>query len=111
MTVVTRLAGLSQEHPMKKPRLMELPAHDEPQATTIHRADLAPSHGFVLEIDGRMKKQFETESDARTEALQLKSRFPMLQVKVYDAVGKTRTLVSLTADDSGEADATTNEVG
>ncbi len=84
---------------MKKPGLMELPAHDEPQPQNIHRADVTPSSGFTLEIDGRMKKQFETESDATTEAVRLKARFPMLQVKIYDAVERTRTLV--TADDPG----------
>ena len=64
----------------------------------------------LTEIDGRMKKQFETERDARTEALQLKSRFPTLQVKIYDAVERTRTLVSLTADDRGDVNATDCEV-
>lgn len=95
---------------MKKPGLMELPAHDEPLPKNLYRADIIPSRGYSLEIDGRMKKQFETESDARTEALQLKSRFPMLQVKIYDAVKRTRTMVSSTADDPAEARATGSEV-
>lgn len=96
---------------MKKPTLMELPAHDEPQPRNIHRADITPSSGFIVEIDGRMKRQFEAESEARTEALRLKSRFPMLQVKVYDAVEKTRMLISPSADGAGEADTTRDEAG
>lgn len=96
---------------MKKRTLMELPAHDEPPPKNIYRADITPSSGFVLEIDGRMKKQFESESDARTEALRLKSRFPMLQVKVYDAVEKTRVLILPSADAADEADATSDEAG
>jgi len=84
---------------MKKPGLMEMPIIDEPQPKNIYRADITPSSGFILEVDGRMKKQFESESEARAEALQLKERFPMLQVKVYDAVEKTRMLISMAADD------------
>ena len=84
---------------MKKPGLMELPVHDDPQPRGAHRADITPSSGFVLEIDGRMKKQFEGESDANAEAIRLKTRFPMLQVKVYNAVEKTRSLISTTSDD------------
>ena len=94
---------------MKKPALMALPADDDAQPKNIHRADITPSSGFILEIDGRMKKQFESESDARAEGLELKTRFPMLQVMVYDAVEKTRVLVSLTADDAGDAGATSTE--
>ncbi len=45
-----------------------------------------------------MKDQFESESDARAIALQLKARFPMLQIKIYDAVEKTRTVVSMAND-------------
>ena len=84
---------------MKKPGLMEMPILDEPQPKNIHRADVTPSSGFVVEIDGQMKRQFESESDARAEARQLKARFPMLQVKIYNAVEKTRTVISTAADD------------
>ena len=88
---------------MKKPGLMEMPVQDEPQPTNIGRADIIPKSGYILEIDGRMKNRFESESDARAKAIQLKARFPMLQVKVYDAVEKTRTLVSTAADDPVDA--------
>lgn len=84
---------------MKKPGLMEMPVHDEPQPTNISRADVTPKSGFILEVDGRMKNQFESQSDARAKAIELKARFPMLQVKIYDAVEKTRTVVSTAADD------------
>ena len=90
---------------MKKPGLMEMPVQDEPQAANIGRADIIPKSGYILEIDGRMKNRFESESDARAEAIQLKARFPMLQVKIYDAVEKTRTLVSAAADEPAGAKA------
>jgi len=84
---------------VKKPELMEMPVLDEPQQKNVDRADIMPSSGFILEVDGRMKKQFDSESGARAEALELKTRFPMLQVNVYDAVGKTRTPVLTATDD------------
>lgn len=88
---------------MKKPGLMEMPLHDEPPPTNIGRADIIPKSGYILEIDGRMKNRFDSESDARAKGIELKARFPMLQVKVYDAVEKTRTLVSTAADDPVDA--------
>ena len=42
-----------------------------------------------------MKTIFPTKAEAEKSALKLKSAYPMLQVKVYDAAEKTRTLVEL----------------
>ena len=84
----------SQPEPrIKKPGLMEMPVIDEPQAKIVERADLVPTEGFVMEVDGRMKQQFDDKSAAEKAARELKRRFPMLQVKVYDAVAKIRMLV------------------
>ena len=84
---------------MKKPGLMDMPVHDEPQPTNIARADVTPESGFILEVDGRMKNRFDSESDARAKAVELKARFPMLRVRIYDAVEKTRMEISAPADD------------
>src|SRR5712692_941391 len=84
----------SQPEPRtKKPGLMEMPVFDEPQARPVERADLVPTEGFVMEVDGRMKQQFDDKAAAEKAAVELKQRFPMLQVKVYDAVAKIRTPV------------------
>jgi len=85
----------SQAEPRtRKPPLMEMPAPDESRPTVaIERADLVPTDGFVIEVDGRMKQQFDDKSAAQNAALKLKQRFPMLQVRIYDAVEKTRTLI------------------
>lgn len=76
---------------MKKP--LSMPEEQQPRNTV--RADIVMSDGFVLEVDGRMKTQFPTKAEAEKGALTLKSTYPMLQIKVYDAVEKTRTLVEL----------------
>jgi hypothetical protein len=72
---------------MKKP--LAIPA--EAQPTT--RADLPPTEGFGLQVDGRMKMVFPTLQAALKRAHDLKAEFPMLQIKVYDAAEKTSTLL------------------
>ena len=45
-----------------------------------------PVSGYALEIDGRLKAEFATRDGAKAGAEELKKRFPMLQVRIYDAV-------------------------
>jgi hypothetical protein len=85
---------LSPEDPAaKKPGLLEMPVLDEPQAVVLERADVVPVDGFVIEVDGRLKQRFDDKSAAQNAALQLKQRFSMLQVRVYDAIEKSRALI------------------
>ena len=72
---------------------MSMPVEEQPR--NITRADLVMSEGFGLEVDGRMKTIFPTQAEAEKSALKLKSAYPLLQVKVYDAAKKTRTPVEL----------------
>jgi hypothetical protein len=48
-----------------------------------------PKTGFSIEIDGRLKTEFTTEERAEQGAVELKRRFPMLRVRIYDAAAKT----------------------
>jgi hypothetical protein len=47
-----------------------------------------PSTGFALIVDGHAKNEFDTKEVAGKWARELKRRFPMLQIKVYDAEAK-----------------------
>ena len=49
-----------------------------------------PASGYALEVDGRLKAEFATRDGAKTGAEELKKRFPMLQIRIYDAHTKTR---------------------
>jgi hypothetical protein len=49
-----------------------------------------PASGYALEVDGRLKAEFATWDGAKTGAEELKKRFPMLQIRIYDAQTKTR---------------------
>ena len=45
--------------------------------------------------NGRFKAEFATKDGARAGAEELKKRFPMLQVRIYDAQTKAREEVEL----------------
>ena len=47
-----------------------------------------PASGFALMVDGQVKAEFTTQDHASKAARELKGRFPMLQVKIYDAGNK-----------------------
>jgi hypothetical protein len=49
-----------------------------------------PASGYALEVDGRFKTGFATRDGARAGAEELKRRFPMLQVRICDALAKAR---------------------
>jgi len=49
-----------------------------------------PASGYALEVDGRFKTEFATRDGARAGAEELKRRFPVLQVRIYDALAKAR---------------------
>jgi hypothetical protein len=41
---------------------------------------------YQLQIDRQTKRSFKTPEAARSAALEIKSRFPVLQVSIYDSV-------------------------
>ncbi|WP_316396957.1 hypothetical protein [Bradyrhizobium sp. 33ap4] len=49
-----------------------------------------PASGYALEVDGRLKAEFATRDGARTGGVELKMRFPRLQIRIYDAETKAR---------------------
>lgn len=75
---------------MKKPIL----SIDEPEPKKAPRADRPPTKGFVVIVDGHFKSEFDTVDAAEASGRKLKSNYPMLQIEIYDAVKKVRTLLS-----------------
>jgi hypothetical protein len=74
---------------MKKPKIEA----DEPQSRKIVRADKAPTEGYSLVVDGHFKSHHDTVEAAEEAGMALKNKYQMLQVQVYDAVTKTRSMV------------------
>jgi hypothetical protein len=75
---------------MKKPVL----SVDEPEPKKASRADRPPTEGFVVTVDGHFKSEFTTIEAAEASGRKLKSTYPMLQIEIYDAAKKVRTLLS-----------------
>jgi hypothetical protein len=75
---------------MKKPTLY---VEEQAQPRNIQRADIAPSDGYALVVDKHVKTQFVEEEAAKRAAVELLVKYPMLQVEIYDASSKSRTLV------------------
>jgi hypothetical protein len=73
------------------------PLSDDVSATRPKNpsANLRPTEGYVLEVDGKFKSDFESSVAAMKAGLELKTKYPQIQVKVYDAKERTRTLVNL----------------
>lgn len=46
--------------------------------------------GYALEVDGRFKAEFATGDGVSAGAEELKRRISMLQVRIYDALTKSR---------------------
>jgi hypothetical protein len=74
---------------MKKPMLQV----KDPQPLNIQRADIAPTNGYALVVDGHFKTQFVEEGTAKKAAAELLAKYPMLQVEIYDASSRSRILV------------------
>ena len=58
-------------------------------------ANVLPIEGYVLEVDGKFKSEYESSEVALKAGLELKKKYPHIQVKVYDAKERTRTPVEL----------------
>ena len=88
--------------PASKGLLKATDQHSEPaerDETEGHRPrnpppSSLPTEGFSVEVDGKMKSEHPTAEAATKIGADLKRRFPVLQVTIYDAVGKTRTLIT-----------------
>jgi hypothetical protein len=80
---------------MKEPTVEE-PESDDTTRPKNPSANTIPSEGYILEIDGKFKSEFETSDAAMKSALDLKKKYPQIQVAVYDAKEHARTLVELT---------------
>ena len=50
---------------------------------------------YLLQIDGQTKRSFKTPEAARSAALEIKARFPHLQVSIYDSVSKSRSMIDV----------------
>ena len=90
--------------------------HESPEDHHAHEKDeqrprnmppnTFPTEGFSVEVDGKIKSQHPTAEAALKVGTQLKAKYPVIRVTIYDAAAKTRTLVDPTAAAATAAAAT-----
>lgn len=59
------------------------------------QANVLPTEGYVLEIDGKMKSHHPTAEAAEKAGLELKRKFPIIKINVFGVKDRTRTPVEL----------------
>src|SRR5689334_7908188 len=74
---------------MKKPKLQV----ENPQPRQVQRADLAPTTGYAIVVDGHFKTEFVDEGAAKKTAAELLAKYPMLRIEIYKASSRSRTLL------------------
>ena len=84
-------------------KMKEATVAEESESNEVARpknpsANTIPSEGYVLEIDGKFKAEFATPDAAMKSALDLKKKYPQIQVAVYDAKEHARTLITEKSD-------------
>ena len=81
---------------MREKRSMEAP----PASARTTKASIEPLRtGYALIVDGHIKASFEAKASALEAGTQLKSRFPRLQIKIYDAENKLSEIVEIAHGD------------
>ncbi len=66
---------------------------EERQPRNAQRADIIPTEGFAMVVDGKLKGNFADEQVAKAAGEELLEKFPMLRVEVYNAETRVRIKV------------------
>ena len=73
---------------------------NSPEGIKKRRLDALPTAGFGLQVDGKIKSQYETAEAALKAGLEIKTKFPVVQVAVFDAATQIRSPVELPSETS-----------
>jgi hypothetical protein len=65
---------------------------ENPQPRQVQRAGLAPAIGYAIVVDGHFKMEFPDEGAAMKAAAELRIKYPMIKIEIYDASSKSRRL-------------------
>jgi hypothetical protein len=75
---------------MKKPKGQL----EDTQPGNIQCADITPSDGCDLAVDGHFKTHFAERAAAEKVATGLLTKYPMLQIEIYDASSRSQPWLS-----------------
>ena len=98
-----RKAPKSKDSENQEPSNADAESHDiklhESKKPGNLPANVMPTGGFVLSVDGKLKTQYESENAAMAAGTKLKQSYPVIQVSVYDANARVYRPVELAAQD------------
>jgi hypothetical protein len=80
-----------------KDTTMERHVSNEAKSPRNPSANVLPTEGYFLEIDGKLKTEHATSDAASKAGLELKKKYPSIQVNVYAAKERTRMQIKLPA--------------
>jgi hypothetical protein len=83
---------LPQRHFSKPARKVAKPEQAEEVRLRRQQPDM---ERYLLQIDRQTKQSFTTLETAQAMALEIKTRFPALQVSIYDSESKSRTVIDM----------------
>jgi hypothetical protein len=66
------------------------------------RANAMPPDGYVLTVDGKLKTRYETEAEAVAAGAELKQKFPVIRVTVFEPIARVYTPVELPETEAGK---------
>jgi hypothetical protein len=85
------------------PRQMKMPAKDdtETEAEEVFSQRKRPEpERYFLQVDRQTKASYKTSEAAHSAALEIKIRYPVVKVTIYDSVDGSHTLVERPAASS-----------
>jgi hypothetical protein len=90
------------EHQMA-PRQIKMPAKDNTETETeeVFSQRKRPEAGrYFLQVDRQTKASYKTSEAAHSAALEIKTRYPVVKVTIYDSIEGSHTLVEQPATSS-----------
>jgi hypothetical protein len=80
------------------PRQMKMSAKDDTanDAEEVFSQRKRPEVGrYLLQVDRQTKGSYKTSESAQTAAIEIKTRYPIVKVSIYDSVDNLHTVVEL----------------
>jgi hypothetical protein len=77
---------------------MKMPAKDDTanEAEEVFSQRKRPEVGrYLLQVDRQTKGSYKTSESAQTAAIEIKTRYPIVKVSIYDSVDNLHTVVEL----------------
>src|SRR3974377_196025 len=90
LKIAENFSGGKRAQPTKQMHVAEIT-----KKTEQPKADVLPNNIYWLEVDGRIKSEYQTAAAASKAGLELKRKYPHIRVAVFNSKDRSRTTVEL----------------